>query len=75
MPVVTVCSSPNGLPIAITGSPTRSSEESPNGITGSPLASTFRSARSVLGSRPTSLPGSSRPSSIFTRIWVAPSTT
>src|SRR5439155_360828 len=40
MPVVTVCSRPNGLPIAITGSPTLSAAESPSGIVGSPWAST-----------------------------------
>src|SRR5438128_2523088 len=34
MPVVTVCSSPNGLPIAMTGAPTSSVDESPRGITG-----------------------------------------
>src|SRR5881398_1491988 len=75
MPVVTVCSSPNGLPIAITGSPTWRREESPSGITRSPVASTFRSAMSVLGSRPRTRPGSSRPSASVTRISVAPSTT
>ena len=32
MPVVTVRLKPNGLPIAITGSPTFASEESPSGI-------------------------------------------
>src|SRR5881397_2486679 len=75
MPVVTVCSSPNGLPIAITGSPTWRREESPSGITGSPVASTLRSAMSVFGSRPRSRPGSSRPSASVTLISVAPSTT
>ncbi len=75
MPVVTVRSRPKGLPIAITGSPTCSAPESPSGITGRPVASTLRSARSVRGSRPTTLPGSSRPSSILTWISVAPSTT
>ena len=75
MPVVTVRSRPNGLPMAITGSPTWSWVESPSGITGRPVASTLSSARSVLGSRPTSLAAISRPSSILTRISVAPSTT
>src|SRR5437773_2214048 len=75
MPVVTVCSSPNGLPIAITGSPTSSRAESPSGITGSPVASTFRRAMSVLGSRPRTLAENSRPSASVTRISVAPSTT
>src|SRR5258705_10584175 len=36
MPTVTVWSSPNGLPIAITVSPTCSFEESPSGTTGRP---------------------------------------
>src|SRR5436190_1212715 len=60
MPVVTVCSSPKGLPIAITGSPTWSREESPRGTTGSPVASTLSNAMSVFGSRPTTRLGSSR---------------
>src|SRR5205809_464596 len=36
IPVVTVCSRPNGLPIAITGSPTSRRPESPSGTTGNP---------------------------------------
>ena len=35
-PTVTVCSRPNGLPIAMTHSPTRSVSESPSGSAGSP---------------------------------------
>ncbi len=57
MPVVTVASSPKGLPMAMTGSPTSSVAESPKGITGRPVASIFTTARSVLGSPPTILPG------------------
>jgi hypothetical protein len=53
MPVVTVWSRPNGLPIAITGSPTCSLSESPNGSVGRPVASIFSSAMSVLPSLPT----------------------
>ena len=75
MPVVTVCSRPKGLPIAITGSPTWSCAESPSGTTGSPRASTFRRARSVFGSRPRTFAGHSRPSESLTLISVAPSTT
>ena len=75
IPVVTVCSRPNGLPIAMTGSPTCSSAELPSGITGRPVASTLSRARSVLGSRPTTFAGSSRPSESLTLISVAPSTT
>ena len=68
MPVVTVCSRPNGLPMAMTGSPTWLADESPSGMTVRPVASTFSSAMSVLESRPTTLPGSSRPSLSFTVI-------
>ena len=75
MPVVTVCSRPYGLPIAMTDSPTSSRAESPRGTTGSPLASTFRSTRSVRGSRPSTVAGSSRPSASVTRMSLAPSTT
>ncbi len=57
MPVVTVCSSPKGLPIAMTGSPTCKRSESPNGSVASELASSiFSRAMSVLGSLPTSRP-------------------
>ena len=54
MPVVTVRENPNGLPIAIAASPTRTLEESPNG-SGTSLASlgsTLRTARSFETSRP-----------------------
>ena len=49
IPVVTVWSSPNGLPIAITGSPTWSRSESPSGSTARVEASILSSARSVGG--------------------------
>src|SRR5438270_423321 len=53
MPLVTVCSRPNGLPMAITGSPTSRRSESPNGSAGRLLPSIFSSATSVRGSSPT----------------------
>ncbi len=53
MPTVTVPPKPNGLPIAITQSPTRKVSESPNGTAGSGLSAfTFKTAISVLASRP-----------------------
>ena len=75
MPTVTVWSSPNGFPIAITGSATLRLLEAPSGMLGSPLASIFRSARSVSGSLPTSLAEKLRPSDSVTSIDEAPSTT
>ena len=56
-PVVSVRSRPNGLPIAIVGSPTWTSLESPSvsGVSLRPLGSTFSSARSVEESLPTTL--------------------
>ncbi len=58
MPTLTLPPSPNGLPIAITQSPTRLLSESPNFTVGSgalrPARSSLSSARSVLGSVPTS---------------------
>ena len=55
MPLVTVRSRPNGLPIATTGSPTSTSEESPraSGCSSSAGASTLSRATSVAGSVPT----------------------
>ena len=53
IPVVTVWSRPNGLPIAITGSPTCSRSESPRGSTARAEESIFSKARSVGGSVPT----------------------
>ena len=57
MPAVTVRSRPNGLPIATTGSPTRTASESPRRSGASAVASTstLRTARSVEGSLPTSV--------------------
>ena len=55
MPAVTVPPRPNGLPIAITQSPTRSLSESPNFTAVSGLSGlTFSTARSVFVSVPTS---------------------
>ena len=56
IPEVTVSSSPNGLPIATTSSPTWSTVESPSAIGSSTLvgASTWSTARSVEVSAPTS---------------------
>ena len=55
MPAVTVRSSPNGLPIATTGSPTRTTSEfaSASGVSALAGTSTFSTARSVEGSVPT----------------------
>ena len=61
IPVVTVWSRPNGLPIAITGSPTWSRSESPSGSTGRVAASILSSARSVGGSVPTTRAACSLP--------------
>ena len=54
MPAVTVPPSPNGLPIAITQSPTREPSESPkpSGLSVFSPGSTRSSAMSVLASRP-----------------------
>ncbi len=63
MPTVTVPPRPNGLPIAITQSPTRSAVESPNFSAFSGLSDfTWRSAMSVFSSRPMSVAGSLVPS-------------
>ncbi len=55
MPVVTVWSKPNGLPIAIVGSPTCRSFEFPSGIglRSASSGSTLRTARSLERSAPT----------------------
>ena len=77
MPVVTVRSSPNGLPIATTASPTSSFEESPrlSGFRTFLLAFTFSSATSVLASLPSSLASTLLLSPKATSILLAPSTT
>ena len=55
MPVVTVRSSPKGLPIATTESPTWTTSEFPSGsgVNAREWASTLRTAMSVDGSVPT----------------------
>ena len=80
MPLVTVPSSPNGLPMAIAGSPGCRSSEAPSssGRSASPtsLGSTFSSARSADGSVPSSFATIGSPfSPKRTRNWSAPSTT
>ncbi len=57
IPLVTVSSSPNGLPIATTPSPTSTCEESAraSGVSWLAGTSTLRIARSVEGSLPTSV--------------------
>ena len=60
IPIVTVWLSWNGLPTAITYSPTSALAESPHGSVGRPAASTLTTAMSVTGSVPTSVAGSRR---------------
>ena len=67
MPVVTVRLRPNGLPIAITGSPTWAFEESPSGIGVRSLnfdGSTFSTAMSVERSTPLTSAGTESPFSL-----------
>ena len=77
MPLVTVPSSPNGLPNARTGSPTSTALESArrSGSSSACGASTRRTARSVEGSVPTSSASSSTPFQKLTEIEEAPATT
>ena len=77
MPLVTVRSSPKGLPIATTGSPTSAFEESPSGSGVAPwVLSTWRRARSLEGSAPTTAACWLSPSSLnLTSTRWAPSTT
>ncbi len=75
MPCVTVWPSPSGLPIASTGSPTRSRSERPSGMIGSVPSWIRSTARSVSRSTPTSVAGASRPSRSWTRICAARSMT
>ena len=75
MPRVTVCPSPNGLPIATTKSPTSSESESPGSSSTRSCASMRRSATSVPGSLPTSVASNSRRSRRVTTISSAPLTT
>ena len=77
MPLVTVSSSPNGLPIATTPSPTATLLESPS-VSGTSFdagASTWMTARSVSGSVPTTVALVVDPSENFTVTELAPSTT
>ena len=78
LPAVTVPAfkGPNGLPIAITHSPTRTRSLSPKASVGSaPPASTLISAMSVGRSRPTTLPSRVRPSASTTSTFSAEATT
>ena len=63
-PIVSDWRSPNGLPIAATGSPTVIERDLPSGIGVSerPSGSTFRSATSAFGSVPTISAGTRLPS-------------
>ena len=79
-PVVTVGSVfaswyPEGLPIAMAGSPTNRSFESPSGAAGTTPAPIRRTARSVISSEPTSSAACFRPDSSTTSMVVAPRTT
>ena len=77
MPVVTVRSKPNGLPMAIAGSPTLTLLESPS-VSACSLDErglTWSSARSVDGSLPTTVALMSWVSPKRTAMLVAPSTT
>ncbi len=76
MPAVTLWLNPYGLPMASTGSPTRTALESPSASTGSGrLGVTFSSAMSVARSAPTTQAGSSRPSNRRMRRSTTPRTT
>ena len=77
MPSVMVprSSSPMGLPMATTASPTTMSSESPKAAGVSPSASIFSTARSVVLSLPTSFAWNPRPSSRETSTRKAPSMT
>ncbi len=75
MPLVTVCPTPNGLPMASTWSPISRASELPNVITGRSVNSIFRMARSVSGSVPITLAALLRPSLRMTSISSASSIT
>ena len=62
IPAVTVCPTPNGLPIAKTQSPTFKLSGCANVMAGKPLASMRNTARSVSGSDPITRAGSVLPS-------------
>jgi hypothetical protein len=77
IPDVTVPSSPNGLPMATTWSPTTSLLESPSesGTSCDTGASTFRTARSVEASVPTTLALNVLPFQNLTETELVPATT
>ena len=77
MPVVSVRSRPNGLPMAKTRRPTSSFDESPqgSGTSFSAGASIFSTARSLFGSAPTSLASWVLLSKRVTTVWWASSMT
>ena len=77
MPVVSVRSRPNGLPMANTRWPTCRLLELPKtaGTNRAAGASTLSTATSVAGSKPTNLPLCDEPSNKSTWISRAPSTT
>ena len=75
MPAVTVFSNPNGEPIAITHSPTRTLLLPPKVIVGRFLLSIFTTATSVRRSDPMILALNSRLSLMVTKTSSAPSTT
>ena len=76
IPRVMVCSSPIGLPIATTSSPTRRAAESPRRAAGRGVDASIRSsARSVTVSIPTSRAVAREPESSVTESEAAPSTT
>ena len=77
MPSVMVprSSSPRGLPMATTGSPTTSREESPNWAGERPSHSIFSTARSLGTSRPTSRASNTRSSWSTTSSRLLPSIT
>jgi hypothetical protein len=77
IPAVVVRARPNGLPIATTGSPTRTASEFPStsGVRLRELASTRSTAMSVEGSLPTSVARRVSWLEKLTSIWSAPSIT
>jgi hypothetical protein len=75
MPMVTVWLSWNGLPTAITYSPTLALDESPQARVGKPFPSTLMTAMSVTGSVPTSVPFRRRRSAVVIAICLACSIT
>src|ERR1700727_2045280 len=72
IPVVTVPDKPSGEPIAITGCPTRTSDEEPIAIGVSPETPWTRmTAMSLVGSAPTTVNGAVRPSEKVTVVFGA----